>query len=977
MALHRELDDVGISAREAEVLAALGDHLTNAEIAERLYISVRTVESHVSSLLRKLGADDRRALARLAGADDGPAAPPAATPAGPHALPSPLTPFVGRVAERAALADALADARLVTALGPGGVGKTRLALSVAGEAVDRFPGGVWYVDLVPVTGADMVVPAVAAALAVGEQPGRPLEDTVASRVGSGRALLVFDNCEHLVDGVAVLVERLLTRCPGLTVLATSRIRLVLPFERPFPVPGLSLPVEAGPPAPGGPGAGEHGHEATPDPGADPGATGGDGDGDAVALFLARAAAVGASFDTPAERRRVAEVCRALDGMALAIELAASRLPVLGLDGLEAGLGDRLRVLTGGSRADGRHRSLRATLDWSYALAAPADRAVLRRAAVFAAPFTAAAVAEVAGGGGPGPDEVADALARLVDQSLLVAVQAPDGTRYRALEVVRQYAFDAAEPAELAATHDRHLRWSVATAAALAPGDHVDDDWRAAFDRAADDLRAALSWASSADAPGDRRATAAALATSLAALAYRRGRATEAQHRYEEAAALATDGRVAAEALEVAAAVAANRQSGDDAFRLYQEAADAAMAAGDEVGAARRLALAATTPTRCPGIMVDLPPPGADRRLLDRAQALAAGHPEVDAVLLVAEAFQCDDGDPLAEELAARAVQLARRQGDAAAESAALDILTATQLAMGEAEAAAASARRRTVLLVPLPMTPGTSFERVDAYQMGAQTALAAGDLASAWDFAERVRRTTSFRETPHLGLARLVMVDALAGDWDAVVRNGDRWLASWVAAGRPVISNLGWAPVAASLVYGIRGDDDGQARWVEVVRRLRSVINQLPSSHDVVSPLMAALVATHRGRFTEAVDALDYPPDRFRSWFAGVWRHLYAAAWAEAAVLAGTADAIERLARARLLVGGDPLASPLLDRAEALAAGDRAGLLRAAAALDAAGSRYQWARTLALAGGPEGAAGQAALDELGAAPMAPAPVVPS
>ena len=172
---------VGVSAREAEVLAALGEHLTNAEIAARLFISVRTVESHVSSLLRKLQVNDRRALAAAAAtlrpAESGP--PAVALP-----LPSPLTSFVGRAAERAALAEALGTHRLVTAVGPGGVGKTRLALSVVTEVAGRYADGAWYVDLVPVTDPAMVAPAIAAALGLGERQGRSTEDTVARLAGA-------------------------------------------------------------------------------------------------------------------------------------------------------------------------------------------------------------------------------------------------------------------------------------------------------------------------------------------------------------------------------------------------------------------------------------------------------------------------------------------------------------------------------------------------------------------------------------------------------------------------------------------------------------------------------------------------------------------------------------------------------------------------------------------------------------------------
>ncbi|SHM72465.1 ATP-binding protein [Cryptosporangium aurantiacum] len=918
-----------VSAREAEVLAGIGERLTNAEIAGRLFISVRTVESHVSALLRKLGANDRRALAGMAA--DLAAAPRAG------ALPSSLTPLVGRAAERAALTAALRDHRLVTAVGPGGVGKTRLALAVAAELGDRFADGVWYVDLVPVTDGAMVAPAVAYLLGLGEQPGRSAEETVLAWLADREVLLVLDNCEHLVDGVVVMLERLLTRCPGVRVLAVGRARLLVPYERVFLVPGLSVE--------------------------------GDG-GDAVELFLARAAASGglgsAAF---VERPRVAAICRGLDGMALAIELAAARLPALGLDGLEAGLDDRLRLLTGGRRVDDRHRSLRSALDWSHALLTVPERAVLRRTSVFATPFTADAASALLTGWPPTdvPAPAAAALGALADQSLLTAIPDPGGTRYQALETIRQYGTGHLRDAgELPEARARHLRWCLATADELDASFAPDAaGWRARFDRAVDELRAALDWASTE--PG-RRAEAYRLAVRLAEVCYLRGLPGEAQRRYEQAGALAADDRQAAGVLHCAAEAAKARHFGTEGLRLHRAAAEAALRAGDHSRAAYDVAQIAELLNRGPGVLSEPVAPGAAERLIAEADALAGDDPRARARLLVARTYAVAEDDPATPGLLDRAIALSREAGDPLGESAALDQLTGFQLVRGEIRAAAASALRRIELLAPLPLRADTcGLELSDAYFMATECVIAAGDLTTGRRLAEQARDLPFHREEGHLATARLLLVTALAGDWDETVALSERFREGWERAGRPRAGNLSRGPYALATVYGFRGDDDARNAWLAIAEALTTPGRTTAQIHH--GEFFDALLLLHHGRPDEAVARLTTPPEEFRTWYSGLWRPWYAAVWAEAAALSGHPDAAERLARARRSAVDNPIALAVVERSAAVATGDRKGVLAAAEQLHPTGCRYQWARSLVLAGGPERARGADELTRMGATPM--------
>ncbi|MEV0350673.1 LuxR C-terminal-related transcriptional regulator [Nonomuraea sp. NPDC050680] len=917
-----------ISPREAEVLELVGAHLSNAEIGARLYISVRTVESHVSSLLRKLEVPDRRALAQRA------PEPAGAGPSHPApVLPASLTSFIGRESERAELTEMIKAHRQVTAVGPGGVGKTRLASAVAAQAAGEYSDGVWFVDLVPVTDPGMIAAAVAGALGLGEQPGRDMTASVVAALADRHALLVLDNCEHVVDGATLLLERLLVTCPRVTVLATSRARLMVPFERVYQVPPLSLTV--------------------------------DGESDAVALFMERAAAVGWPLDPPL-RDQIAAICERLDGMALAIELAAARYPTLGLDGITAALSHPLRMLTGGSRADERHRSVRAALDWSHTLLEPADQALLRRASVFVAPFTAAAVAEVAGS-----EEglVADGLARLAEQSLLVVAASPGGTQYRALETIRQYGTERlAEAGELIDARSRHLRWCLTRAAGLKA---VRVDWRARFDAVADDLRAALAWA--ADRP-EQRTDAYDLARHLAELTFTRHLTGESQRRYEQAAALTADPAAGASMLRQAAAVAGCRTIGDDMYRLRRAAADAARSSGDSAGAAADLATAATIAFRFSTTFVRLPSREETLALITEARELAGDDPAAQAAVALAEAAVLTDafgaaqgppGNAVPETIARaeRAVELTHRTGDPLAESAALDALTGAQSWAGDTFATAATARRRITLLSSLPISPAGTHELIDALGMVTEAALGAGDVPGARRWARQLADHPSLAEVGHRATCRLLMVDALAGNIDEVLTGSVRFLDAWRRAGSPARSLLRPAAAAVAMIHGLRADHDAQREWQEVLNQLGT-----PLEHTYgYGAVFDAILLLHRGQAPEALERMTPEPRQVWKWVTWIWHHWYVALRTEAAVLAGSPDARDRLAEARTTVAGNPVADAMVERAQALLDNDQERLLATVAAFDTAGCRYQSARTLVLAGGDHAARGAAALADLGLA----------
>ncbi len=912
------LAGAGVSGREAEVLALLGEHLSHAEIAGRLFISVRTVESHVASLRRKLGVAGHRELVRLAVSYR--AAGLGATSPAPARLPSPLTSFVGRDGERAALAAALDRSRLVSAVGPGGIGKTRLALAVTAAEASRFADGTWYVDLVPVTDPAQLPGVVLAVTGLGDSSSRPAQDVLAAAVGEQRALLVLDNCEHLVNAVAVLTEWLLSACPNLAVLLTSRIRLVVPHEAVYTVPGLSLP----PP-------GEEG-------------------GDATALFAERAAAAGAPLADGTARRRAAGICRALGGLPLAIELAAARLPGLGLDGLEAGLSDQLSLLVGGSRQQPRHRSLHDTLDWSYRLLDPREQAVLRRVSVFAAPFSPAAAAQVAGFSPLEPVQVTTALGRLTEHSLLVLVTGAEGTSYHALEPVRQFAMTRLDAADDQA-RPRHLAWCLGTAAGLDAADPAAPGWPQAFDAAADECRAALGWGAGLPGP---HSDPFQLAATFSGLLFARGRLREAQQRYEQAAALATGPEAAADALECAAATAKIRTVGAEALRLDRAAAAAFLQAGDGAAASVAFARSAEHIDRFAGMFAGPPAAGTVGLLLAEARRYAGGDPRAAAAVGSAEAQVASLSGTQAAEAAGRAVRLARQSGDPLLISAALDAATAGLMTQGDISAAAEIADERISTLPLLARDPRTALELKDALHTAIFTGVAAGHLRRSLDLAERHYSLPFLREERDLGGEDLLAPAALAGQWERVTALGEQWQRGWERAGRPVAPGRSLAPAAAALVHGLRGDDPFRIAWLAILAAIRGVDEEQAVPGSGCGEVFEAIVFLDRGQPHEAMSLLSGADDSRNSWSRQLWRQWTAALRAEAAVLARDPSADDHLAAARDAASRNPVALALSQRAEALARGDRVAVRATAATFAQAGYPYQESRTFFLADLPSG-----------------------
>ncbi|MEX1005137.1 MAG: LuxR C-terminal-related transcriptional regulator [Acidimicrobiia bacterium] len=472
------------------------------------------------------------------------------------AMPVGVSPFIGRERERVKLAELVADARVVTLTGSGGCGKTRLAVEVAGDVASRFFDGAHWVDLQGVSDPGMVAPVIAAAVGVHERPDQAQVDSLVEQFGARHLLVVLDNCEHLVEVCAELVAGLSSACPGLHVLATSRVPLVVDGETTFEVAPLPVPAAGARSASSVAGA------------------------DAARLFELRARQVAADFRIDDDNASaVAEICRRLDGIPLAIELAAVRVRVLAPDQIAAGLSDRFGLLTGGLRgAPARQRTLEASLDWSYYLLDDGQQLALARLSVFAGSFELDAAEAVVVGNGGGSNDVLDLVAALVEQSMLEVVERQGSARYRLLETIRAYARQRlSELGDPAGARDCHLAFYIRLGARAHAGLNggQPEPWMARLAADLDDLRAAMDWAAET---GDLRGLVG-LTEPIVRFWFERGLAGEVHRRLHDAAdAPGISDEERGRGLITAAALALAANEPASAYRSASRAVDVARVA---------------------------------------------------------------------------------------------------------------------------------------------------------------------------------------------------------------------------------------------------------------------------------------------------------------------------------------------------------------------------------------------------------------
>jgi predicted ATPase/class 3 adenylate cyclase len=579
-----------------------------------------------------------------------------------------VTTFVGRERELADLGRLVDGSRLVTLVGVGGTGKTRLELQLAADTLDRYRDGAWLVELAPISDPDLVVGEVARVLGVQPLPGRSTIDAAVDHLRAKALLLLLDNCEHVIGAVADAADRLLGSCPDLHLLASSREPLGVDGEVVFAVPSLALPPAADPLEARVVGDAEVEQAAR---------------SEAVRLFVDRAAATLPTFSLDRSNvRAVVDICRRLDGIPLALELAAARVNILSADEIARGLDDRFRLLTGGRRtAVPRQRTLQALIDWSWDLLDEADQRLLRRLSVFAGGWTLDAAAAVTGEqadpaeppAGAARLDTLDGLGRLVDRSLVIVAH-DAATRYGMLETIRQYAHDRlASSGEAAGQRTRHLVHFRRLAVDAEPGLEGPDMMPCLerLDAEIDNLRAALDWAFETE-PG----AALEMAVGLSVYWNVRLAGSEGFDRMNQAVDLARTWRTAGEpssraarsalaarVLSHAAQVLASYTGRPADLALSEEATAMAREAGDPGVIANTVAMLAFARVAVDGMV---PPDGPEHEAASEALELAEQHGDWYRASIIAAAFALGESatDPTSAEVwMERATESARRTGN--------------------------------------------------------------------------------------------------------------------------------------------------------------------------------------------------------------------------------------------------------------------------------------------------------------------------
>jgi predicted ATPase/DNA-binding XRE family transcriptional regulator len=629
-----------------------------------------------------------------------------------HNLPAPLTSFVGREQDLARLEGLLGQARLVTLTGPGGAGKTRLALEFASGVLGRFPDGAWLVDLASLSDASLIAAAALSAVGAPGQPGRAAVDTLTDFLMRRRTLVVLDNCEHLVDGCAELAGRLLSACPDVKVLATTREAMNIPGEvlwkvRPLPIPDGDCALD--------------GLQSS----------------EAVVLFTDRTRAVEPDFDiTTQNAGAVTQICRRLDGMPLAIELAASRMRSMAVQELSSRLDDRFHLLTGGTRtALPRQRTLEATITWSYDLLSEQERLLFDRLSVFSGGCTTDSARRVCSGGAVSEERVLELVGGLADRSMLAADKNGEPkTRYRMLETLRQFGQERlAARGESRAVRRRHLDWAISFAESY-PAPTGPGKREPGIVAEEHNLRSALEWALDA---GDEESALRIIGSVWF------GHFNERVALYERVLppSPAVSAALAAKALWAGLALAFMMGDWELGRQRGAWGAAAARVAGDDL----RLSFCLSYQGTCAWAL------GAEedgRRLSEEAVAVAqaAGLPEAEARTLLAVAFislDCGDLDR-AEQTANRARALTREVFTHGHVDEALAVI---YLARGELAKAAAQLAGTVHQFREIPINCGAHIlETCAAWTAAAgRHELGAEILATA----ERIREETADKPRPN------------------------------------------------------------------------------------------------------------------------------------------------------------------------------------------------------------------------------------